>query len=127
MRILGMSSSSQPLSLGVPQGSVLGPLIFTLYSTLIASIARRHGLGVQLYADDTVPHTSFPPLSRPSLLLKSSVVWQRSRPGCWHIGVMTVIIEIRPPHSVSVLSDIGIMVGEERNTVRGDQCFGCGS
>ena len=38
----------------MPQGSVLGPLLFTLYFALIlmiASIVRRHGLIVQLYAD----------------------------------------------------------------------------
>ena len=37
----------------MPQGSVLGPLLFTLYSAPIASIVRRHGLIAHLYADDT--------------------------------------------------------------------------
>ena len=41
------------LSYGVPQGSILGPLQFALYSAPIASIGRRHGLIAHFYADDT--------------------------------------------------------------------------
>ena len=58
--ILGKSSDSRPLNLGVPQGSVLGPVIFALYSARIASIASRHGLSVHLYADDKQLYVSFP-------------------------------------------------------------------
>ena len=59
VRILGKSSGSRPLNLGVPQGSVLGPVIFTMYSAQTASIARSHGLSVHLYADDTQLYISF--------------------------------------------------------------------
>ena len=54
-----MSSSSQPLNLGVPQGSILGSLIFTLHAAPIASIAQSHGLGGQLYTDDKQLYASF--------------------------------------------------------------------
>ena len=50
VRILGESSEPQPLDLGVPQGSVLGSILFTLYSVPLAEIARRHNLSVELYA-----------------------------------------------------------------------------
>ena len=53
VHINGFTTPARPLMCGVPQGSVLGPLLFSIYAAPLSNIIRNNNLMSHFYADDT--------------------------------------------------------------------------
>ena len=60
--VIGNGKSSRfDLNCGVPQGSCLGPLLFSIYTSELFTIIKRHLPSVHCYADDTQMYLAFKP------------------------------------------------------------------
>ena len=57
----GSKSASISLNSGIPQGSVLGPILFTIYTVPIGELYQKNKIEFHLYADDTQIYLSFKP------------------------------------------------------------------
>ena len=105
----GVVSTSHPLVYGVPQGSVLGPVLFTLYSQPLSDVISVHNCDYHKYADDTELSKSAPPdqfLSVQSCIqtcIDDVLLWMNSN----KLKLNTDKTEVMPVGSASRLESVG--------------------
>jgi Reverse transcriptase (RNA-dependent DNA polymerase) len=84
VRIGSSLSLLRTMFCGVPHGSVLGPILFVLYTSELLLLIESHGLRPHLYADDTQMYELCAPKETLSLQIRLSACidhvaeWMRS-------------------------------------------------
>ena len=69
----GSISARSTLEYGVPQGSVLGPLLFTLYTYPLGNLISHYNISYHFYADDLQLYGSAVPCEVPSMAANLSI------------------------------------------------------
>ncbi|KAJ0176713.1 hypothetical protein K1T71_007892 [Dendrolimus kikuchii] len=107
-RVEGTRSSPHPLTAGVPQGSALSPLLFTLYTS---DIPKTPDVELALFADDTALYTSDQNRQMACVRLQAAVTelgeWFRK----WRI-------EVNPEKSAAMFFSPGTLRSPKRASLR---------
>ena len=133
-----------PVTTGVPQGSVLGPLLFLLYTADIPVIAEKHNFGVHCYADDGQLYVSDKAAHAQNLVSrvtacieeidewmssnrlnadKTQFIWLGSRQQLQKIGVNTVHLGADAVNFQTTVGNLGVTIDSQLTMTAHVQCI----
>lgn len=110
VKIKNCVSEKSSLDIGVPQGSILGPLLFIMYTKDLEKIVASHGFVIHLYADDTQIYFTFDsvahddPESKISACMKDIKSWMLANFLKLNAG-KTEVMAVRPKRSKLEIPD----------------------
>ena len=114
---------------GVPQGSVLGPLLFIIYISDLPAIASSYDVLFQSYADDSHLYAAFDPLvnlSETKARMKACVnkfeLWMKSNYLKMNVG-KTEVLFIAKPQDHALFSNMSISIGDKCYVSSSEHCI----
>ena len=114
--VIGQASSSiRKVSVGVPQGSILGPLLFTIYINDLPTVLRNST--VTLFADDTALHCSSESAFGLRTMLNEDLVilaeWLHEHKLTLNVSKSKFIL-IGGPKKLSYFSEVALSINDRR-------------
>ena len=114
ININGFASKVTPLPFGVPQGSILGPFLFTLYTSPMSDIAKYHRIDHHFYADDAQLYVTLENTNQHRLnaCIKDMRNWMK-RNKLKVNDTKTEVLLIGSAFSLRSTSSISVIVGDQ--------------